>query len=155
MCHFNLFKSRCRVCLGIVLVALGSLLVSVIRQTSNSSERDELESTLQQALGPDDVSVVKSSIRAAKRSSPSNVSEIIEFRDWMEEFSLLSQDSRVHPQYITDGLKLAKARRPQVESLIREDPQRALDEAIRFDQWILLPDVIKAEVERPFSVEGS
>ena len=52
------------------------------------------------------------------------------------------------------GIEMAKARRPATEKLIREDPRRAVTDALTFDQWAALPDEMKAEVERPFSVSS-
>jgi len=77
------------------------------------------------------------------------------FRDWFAAFTGLPTGSPERGKQIHEGLLLAKARKPLMERLIREDPRRALAAALRFDEWAVLPDEIKAEVERPFSAEGA
>ena len=77
------------------------------------------------------------------------------FRDWFAAFTGLPTGSPERAKLVREGLLLAKARKPQMARLIRENPRQALAEALRFDEWATLPDEIKAEVEKPFSAMGS
>ena len=76
------------------------------------------------------------------------------FRTWLAGYSALPTDSPERTKLLPAGIELAKARRPAMEKLIREDPRRAVADALTFDQWAALPDEMKAEVERPFSVSS-
>lgn len=76
------------------------------------------------------------------------------FRAWLTRYSSLPASSSERDKMLPAGVELAKARRPAMEKLIREEPRRAVDEALSFGEWAALPDEIKAEVERPFSVSA-
>jgi len=52
---------------------------------------------------------------------------------------------------LNDGLARAEQRRTHMTQLIRENPQQALQEALRFDEYFALPESIRSRVERPFS----
>ncbi len=74
------------------------------------------------------------------------------FREWVTRYRALPDGSLERRQALDAGLHLAKERGSKMELLIRKDPRRAIEEALRFDEWHSLPEVIQAEVERPFSV---
>lgn len=73
------------------------------------------------------------------------------FRVWISEYSALSANSQSREEILQAGIALAKARRPRMEQLIRENPRQALAEGLRFHEWTALPEEIKPEVEQPFS----
>lgn|GEM_PF-4300317 len=89
----------------------------------------------------------------AQNSQPAQVLDQ-PFRAWISEYSALPAGSPERKNMLPAGIELAKARRPAMEKLIREDPRRAVADALTFDQWAVLPDEMKAEVERPFSVSS-
>ena len=91
------------------------------------------------------------SVRPDQSTEPANP----RFRDWFAAFTSLPPGSPERAKQVHEGLLLAKARKPQMERLIRDDPRRALAEALRFDEWAALPDEIQAEVEKPFSAMGA
>jgi hypothetical protein len=74
------------------------------------------------------------------------------FRTWLTEYSSLPADSPEREKELQEGIALAKARRPPMEKLIRENPRLAIENSLGFHEWSLLPEPIKNEVERPFSV---
>ena len=76
------------------------------------------------------------------------------FRTWFAGYSALPIDSPERKKMLPAGIELAKARRPAMEKLIREEPRRAIDQALGFNEWAALPDEVKAEVERPFSMSA-
>ena len=75
-------------------------------------------------------------------------------RQWLAEFRVLTNaapgDAR-RAALLDRGLALAEQRRARMAQLIREDPQQALQEALRFDEYSALPEAIRHRVERPFS----
>lgn len=73
------------------------------------------------------------------------------FRVWISGYSALPADSPRREEILQAGITLAKARRPRMEQLIRENPRQALAEGLRFHEWTALPEEIKPEVEQPFS----
>ncbi|NBV84950.1 MAG: hypothetical protein EBS01_01500 [Verrucomicrobia bacterium] len=75
--------------------------------------------------------------------------EVLALRNWLQEFTQLSPDQR--ETALPEGIALARERRPVMRELIRSNPEAALQQAMRFDEWEALPTAIKAEVERPFS----
>ena len=89
----------------------------------------------------------------AQNSQPSEAFDR-PFRAWLSEYSSLLTGSQERDKILPAGIELAKARRPLMEKLLREDPRRAVTEALSFGEWDALPDEIKAEVERPFSVSA-
>lgn len=77
------------------------------------------------------------------------------FQGWIAAYSTLPNGSPDRAGELQKGLLFAKERKPYIEALIATDPRQALALSLRFDQWAMLPDEIKAEVEKPFSVTGS
>ncbi|MEO7097896.1 MAG: PKD domain-containing protein [Luteolibacter sp.] len=74
------------------------------------------------------------------------------FTEWVDDFS--KAGSSRDPELTTKGLELAKERRVRMEELIRNDPKKALEQAVTLDVWEKLPPQIQAEVEEPFSALG-
>lgn len=54
-------------------------------------------------------------------------------------------------ELLDEGVRLATARRPAMLQLMREHPQRALEESLNWHAWAALPASIHALVEEPFS----
>lgn len=72
-------------------------------------------------------------------------------RGWIAEFSALAPNAPEREELLQKGVAIAKARRPVIEKLIRQNPQMAVDEGLGFHEWSSLPVQIKPHVERPFS----
>jgi hypothetical protein len=90
--------------------------------------------------------------KAGQRESGDSVAASDLLREWVARFRLMPEGSPKRREAIDAGLRLAKARASNMERLIRNDPRRAIEEALQFDEWRGLSPVIQAEVERPFSV---
>lgn len=76
-----------------------------------------------------------------------------EFREWLADWSAPVNDAQqARQQEVAAGLALARARRPHMERLIRENPEQAIAESLTLEEWGALPVEIQAVVERPFSV---
>jgi hypothetical protein len=73
------------------------------------------------------------------------------FREWVARYQRQPGDSPERRLLFNEGIRQAKERALRMEMLIREDPQRAIAEGLRFDEWQSLPEVVQVEVERPFS----
>ncbi|RYD20562.1 MAG: PKD domain-containing protein, partial [Verrucomicrobiaceae bacterium] len=82
-------------------------------------------------------------------SEPARVETLAGFAQWLESYSAASASERT--ALAAEGLALARERRVEMESLIRNDPRRALAEAVTLDVWQSLPAELRAEVEEPFS----
>ncbi|GAA5125523.1 PKD domain-containing protein [Luteolibacter yonseiensis] len=72
-----------------------------------------------------------------------------DFSRWLEDQA--RADTAGQMSHEATGLQLARARRVAMETLIRTDPRRALEQAVTLDVWKKLPPEIQAEVEEPFS----
>ncbi len=75
--------------------------------------------------------------------------ELLAFRAWLNLFTQLSPEQQATA--LPEGIALAKERRAVMRELIRNNPEAALQQALRFDEWESLPLGVRAEVERPFS----
>jgi hypothetical protein len=77
-----------------------------------------------------------------------------ELQSWLTEFHALANAAPGDPRrdaLLREGLALAEQRRARMVRLIREQPEQALAEALRFDEYFALPEIIRRRVERPFS----
>ena len=72
-------------------------------------------------------------------------------RRWAREFAATSPSPQEAARVLVEGMTLARERRARMEQLMREDPERALAEALDFAEWSALPPEIQALVEKPFS----
>lgn len=90
--------------------------------------------------------------KVLRRESGQAVPASDAFRQWVARYQALPEDSLERRQAVDAGLRLAQERASKMERLIRDDPRRAIGEALRFDEWHSLPEMIQARVERPFSV---
>lgn len=76
------------------------------------------------------------------------------FHQWLARYiatTNLAANDPLRGTLIRDGLALAEQRRARMSRLIRENPQQALAEALRLDEYDALPTAIRSRVERPFS----
>jgi hypothetical protein len=96
-------------------------------------------------LRPDDTAQVGTSRTSVKTTSDA----LAEFSRWQENFTQTAPQDRA--ALITAGLEAARARRGVMESLIRDDPRAALEQAVTLEIWRQLPPELQAEVEEPFS----
>jgi hypothetical protein len=94
-------------------------------------------------------SPVLDSQKPISQSAKHNYNETL--RAWITEFSALETDSPRREELLQKGITLAKARRPVIEKLIRENPKLAVEQGLGFHEWSVLPEQIKSDVERPFS----
>lgn len=74
---------------------------------------------------------------------------LADFSQWLDDYSAAGATER--EPLAAQGLQLARERRVEMESLIRTDPQRALEQAVTLAVWNDLPPELRAEVEEPFS----
>jgi hypothetical protein len=77
------------------------------------------------------------------------VKECADFLIWFEEYSAAPETRRA--VLLSRGEAVAAARKGRMMELIRQDPERALANALRFDQIDALPISVRALVETPFS----
>lgn len=54
-------------------------------------------------------------------------------------------------QEVAEGVKLAKARKPYMQNLIRIDPKEALNNSVTLKEYASLPEAVVQFVEKPFS----
>jgi len=83
---------------------------------------------------------------------PGNVAGALQ--QWLREYQAVSGLPTNEPRRIALlelGSQLAEARRTWMKQTIREHPEQALQQALRFDEYAALPEAIRARVERPFS----
>ncbi len=71
------------------------------------------------------------------------------FRDWLNRYRVADPTARA--ALADEGVRLARARRSVMARLLREDPRRALGEALGFADHAALPPAVRALVETPFS----
>ncbi len=81
--------------------------------------------------------------------APTDVSLPGTFEEWLRKLR-----SEPAAQDTALGLKLAEARRERMASLIQNDPEKALAEALTPRMYADLPPEIQARVERPVVAEG-
>ena len=74
---------------------------------------------------------------------------LVNFQSWAKSY--VTASTTVRPGLEAEGLKLATARQPVFQKLIREDPAQALANAIPEDTLKLLPDSIRAQLEYWYS----
>lgn len=75
------------------------------------------------------------------------------FRLWLAERpGPVGVTPETQAAHLATGLALARARRPHIERLIRENPEQAIAEALTFAEWDALPPEVQALVEKPFSI---
>ncbi len=72
------------------------------------------------------------------------------FADWMRAYRGGNRD----PEFIRDGRALAKLRGEAMLSLVKMDADAALDRAIGYADYSVLPSSIQALVEEPFTMRG-
>jgi len=73
---------------------------------------------------------------------------------WLQDYrAALAQTTNASaaPNLLQTGEQLARQRRVWLRQLIREHPEQALAEALRYDEYQALPGSIRSQVERPFS----
>ena len=75
------------------------------------------------------------------------------FRIWLGEYRAATSenDDPETARLQAVGVRLAQARREAMISLIQNDPELALEKALRLDEYAALPEEIRALVEEPFS----
>ncbi len=97
-------------------------------------------------------SVNKSSAETKPSNVPVGVDDTLAqkaFRDWFQEYRGANDSKRI--TLLPSGLEMASQRRVRMARLIREEPEAALKEALRLDEYDVLPENLRALVERPFS----
>ena len=80
---------------------------------------------------------------------------IVSFASWLESFNAAQANGRsLDTDLLNEGRRLAAARQPVMQALMRGNPWRALDQSLRWHEWVGLPKDIQALVEEPFSEVG-
>lgn len=80
------------------------------------------------------------------------VEQTEKLHNWLQQQSGdISAENFWTPERVARGLGIARERRSWMGYLIKNHPQVALRQALRYDEWLALPESIKAEVEQPFS----
>lgn len=74
------------------------------------------------------------------------------FKDWV---TTLKTTPAPTVAFIEEGIRLAQARKTEMQSLVRTNPERALANAVSLREYAALPDAIKPYVEKPFSERAS
>lgn len=100
----------------------------------------------------------QSSAKSAAVSVPAPAAPVINasgaLEKWLLDYrgvaALATNDAR-RVSMLATGEQLAEQRRVWMRQLIRENPEQAIKESLRFDEYAALPDSIQARVERPFS----
>jgi hypothetical protein len=109
------------------------------------------------AQAPAPIPVLAGPAAAAHPSAPAGVERNEDpnaIRNWLAEFRALTNSATDEERIkasLSIGLALAEQRRRHMVQLIREDPEQALREALRFDEYSALPLAVRELVERPFS----
>ena len=80
---------------------------------------------------------------SAEKSGIAN--PVTSFRAWSERYVAAAPDERV--KMVADGVELAKARRPILKQIIRDDPRSALANAVPMVVRQQLPPSILAQLE--------
>ena len=76
-----------------------------------------------------------------------------DFNNWLERQTEKGTPPEVRsdPKVRAASVRLAVARTEKLRQLMRSDPEAALKQSLRWDQWLALPPEIQAVVERPIS----
>lgn len=82
-------------------------------------------------------------------SGPLRTEAVADFAHWLDTRSITIPADRA--PLTPEVLQLARERRTVMESLIRTDPRRALEQAVSLETWRSLPPELHTEVEEPFS----
>lgn len=73
-----------------------------------------------------------------------------EFRSWLRQRPDPT-DSVAFASWETEGVALAEVRRRRLREWMRRDVRTALEESLRWDEWLILPATVQSRSERPFS----
>lgn len=76
------------------------------------------------------------------------------FRAWFTEYRQTAA-APARESLVGRGREVAEQRRTRMARLIRENPEQALKESLRLDEYAALPQEVRALVERPFSAAAS
>ena len=82
------------------------------------------------------------------------ISNDVEFSVWVEQWRK-PHSSSVRAELLKNGTLIAIQRASTMKSLVRENPDAALDLALSYSEYDALPAALKAIVEEPFSDRGS
>jgi hypothetical protein len=123
--------------------------------------RQKISASPRPAGAPASASVKPSAPRGpgatASPAAATNAAASAELREWLRQYqqhaALGTNDSR-YAALLSQGRALAEARHDRMLQLIRENPEQALQESLRFDEYAALPPEIRARVERPFSARA-
>ncbi|MBN8459673.1 MAG: PKD domain-containing protein [Verrucomicrobia bacterium] len=91
---------------------------------------------------------------ATRETPPDDAAAVAGFRRWLSSQPASADGPRpdYDPAALSDGVKLATARRARIARLIQENPEQAIAESITYAEWDALPAEIQALVEKPFSM---
>jgi hypothetical protein len=78
---------------------------------------------------------------------PVENSNTLSFAGWRQQLGTTPMTSA----QLDEGKRFAEARRAAMLQLMRENPLRALEQSLKWDEWAALPAETRALVEEPFS----
>lgn len=74
-----------------------------------------------------------------------------DFRAWLQGRLENDGDPAALAMWEAEGFALAEARTKRLADLMRRDPRAALEESLRWDEWVALPKSVRRVTEQPFS----
>ena len=76
------------------------------------------------------------------------------FNDWMDEFQTHQNDQSYITTHLEEGIKTAKARYVVLAEDMKKNPRYALSYSLSFYEYSILPQEMKAWVEKPITVHA-
>ena len=84
-------------------------------------------------------------------SEDASASALTTFQEWLERFKVAAVQGGAPANLVAEGQRFAQARHDVMLRLMRENPRRALEKSVKWNEWVALPPEIRALVEEPFS----
>ncbi len=132
---------RSKLVTGMLVVLALLLVVTVVTLRFLDSPRDT-QSAAQPR--PTDVSATSTGALQSPAVADTNASS---FAAWRQQLGT----APMTPAFLDEGRRRAQARREMMRQLMRENPLRALEQSLKWNEWMALPAEIRALVEEPFS----
>ncbi|GHC56651.1 LamG-like jellyroll fold domain-containing protein [Roseibacillus persicicus] len=130
----------------VVLMLLVAILAFVTSRRS-----DEVVTGSEPGAKPLTVIPVKRSV-ASVTVDQKLLPALTEFDQWLEGHLQAGAEAEVDLAVVR---RLAEARGEAMLELVQAEPQRALQQSLKWHQWVALPEEIQELVEQPFSETGS
>lgn len=137
---------------GIILAL--SCVATIFVKVRHSKEPDKVSDKASDSPASQPAKVLVST-KAAMASKDEHVQA--DFHRWQDEFAKAKAAKIDAPQLaalVQQGVALAESRHARMARLIRENPEQALKEALRYDEWAALPEDVRKQVEQLFSTRA-